>query len=57
MGNRNNSVVDQYCQVYGLTGLRVIDASVFPIQISSNTNTPVIMLAEKMSDHILKSIP
>ena len=57
MGNRNNSVVDQYCQVYGLTGLRVIDASVFPIQISSNTNTPVIMLAEKMSDHILKSLP
>lgn len=56
MGNKNNSVVDEFCQVYGLTGLRVIDASVFPMQISSNTNTPVIMLAEKMSDHILKSL-
>ena len=45
------------CRVKGTEGLRVIDASVFPTQISGNTNFPVIMVAEKASDIIRKRTP
>lgn len=40
----------------GVKGLRVIDASVMPIIPSANTNIPTIMVAEKASDIIRKSI-
>jgi choline dehydrogenase len=49
MGSDSSSVVDPQCRVRGLHKLRVIDASVFPHLTSSNTNIPVIMLAEKMA--------
>lgn len=49
MGSDPSSVVDPQCRVRGIDKLRVIDASVFPHLTSSNTNIPVIMLAEKMS--------
>jgi choline dehydrogenase len=52
MGPDGNSVVDIHCRVRGLAGLRVIDASVFPMLLSSNTNIPTIMLAEKIADQI-----
>lgn len=47
-------VVDNQLRVYGLDGLRVIDASIFPTLTSGNTNAPVIMVAEKGSDLILR---
>ena len=41
------SVVDARLRVHGVTGLRVIDASVFPTITSGNTNAPTVMVAEK----------
>ena len=38
----------------GGEGLRVVDASVFPIVPSANTNFPTLMAAEKISDAILQ---
>jgi 5-(hydroxymethyl)furfural/furfural oxidase len=55
MGGRDDAgaVVDPAGRVYGVAGLRVVDASVMPATPRANTNLPTIMIAEKMSDHIL----
>ena len=54
MGNDNDAVVDGALRVRGLTGLRVIDASVIPLQITGHTNAPTIAIAEKAADLLLK---
>jgi choline dehydrogenase-like flavoprotein len=41
------AVVDQYCRVHGVRHLRVIDASAMPEIPRANTNTAIIMLAER----------
>ena len=46
------AVVDQYCRVHGLEGLRVIDASVMPEITRANTNATTIMIAERVADFI-----
>jgi len=52
--NDPGAVVDPELRVYGVDGLRVIDASIFPTIPSGNTNAPVIMTAEKGADLIKK---
>jgi hypothetical protein len=47
------AVVDAELRVYGIQGLRVVDASVMPDQVGGNINAPVIMIAEKAGDMIL----
>jgi len=49
------AVVDEEGRVYGIEGLRVIDASIFPAIPLINLNPTVIMTAEKLSDAIKKS--
>nr|CAH7724670.1 unnamed protein product [Callosobruchus chinensis] len=46
------AVVDPRLRVYGVSGLRVIDASIMPTIPSGNTNAPAIMVGEKGADLI-----
>jgi choline dehydrogenase-like flavoprotein len=47
------AVVDERLRFYGISGLRVVDASVMPTITSGNTNTPTAMIAEKGASMII----
>ena len=56
MGTDPMAVVDRELRVHGISGIRVIDASVMPTMPSANTNAATLMIAEKGADIIRKSI-
>jgi len=47
------AVVDSHLRVRGLAGLRIVDAGVMPTITSGNTNSPVLMMAEKAARWIM----
>jgi len=49
------AVVDQYCRVRGVEGLRVVDASIMPNIVRANTNLTCIMIGERVADWMRKS--
>jgi choline dehydrogenase len=53
MGTDADAVVDGQCRVRGIEALRVIDASIFPTQISGNPHAAIMMLGDRVSDMIL----
>ena len=46
----SNAVVDERLRVRGVGGLRVVDCSVMPTQVSANTNGPVMAIAWRAAD-------
>ncbi|MCJ1446988.1 MAG: hypothetical protein MMC23_007496 [Stictis urceolatum] len=47
-------VVDNECRVFGVEGLRVVDASVLPTPLSGHYMVPVYALAEQIAEIIAK---
>ncbi|KAG6834887.1 hypothetical protein H0H93_006636, partial [Arthromyces matolae] len=54
--NANHGVVDPDFRVKGASGLRVVDASVFPYMPAGHTQAPVYILAERASDIIAQQV-
>ena len=52
MGSDAMAVVDTNLKVHGVAGLRIADASVIPVMVSSNTNAPSIMIGERCAEFI-----
>lgn len=55
MGIDDAAVVDPWLRVRGASGLRVVDCSVMPTQVSGNTNGPVMALAWRAAELIRAS--
>ena len=53
LGAGEEAVLDTECRVNGAENLRVIDASAMPDLVSGNIHAAVLVIAEKVSDHIL----
>lgn len=51
---RMGTVTDAQGRVHGVDGLRVVDASIFPVAPRANTNFPVMMAAEKIAEAIAR---
>ena len=56
MGEDDGAVVDSQLRVRRIDGLRVVDASVMPAMPSPNIHPATIMVAEKSSDIIARTL-
>jgi 5-(hydroxymethyl)furfural/furfural oxidase len=58
MGSEDDpmAVTDEAGRVRGVHGLRVVDASIFPVVPCANTNFPTMMAAEKIADDMLRAV-
>ncbi|KAF9231834.1 putative glucose dehydrogenase [Melanogaster broomeanus] len=52
--SEEDSVVDADLKVWGISNLRVVDASVFPTMVSGHPTAPIVAIAERISDLIMK---
>jgi 5-(hydroxymethyl)furfural/furfural oxidase len=50
------AVTDARARVRGVSNLRVVDASIFPVLPGANTNAPVLMVAERVANLILSNL-
>jgi choline dehydrogenase len=57
MGSGDDAVLDSELRVRGIEGLRVVDASAFPVIPGGNTAAPTVMVAERASDLIRGRTP
>jgi choline dehydrogenase len=56
MGPADDDVVDARLRVRGVTGLRVADASVLPVQVSGNTAAPAMLVGYRAADIVLSEL-
>ena len=56
MGPNDDDVVDASLRVRGLTGLRIADASVLPVQVSGNTAAPAMLVGYRAADLVLADL-
>lgn len=56
MARELGGVVDPNLKVYGTSNVRVVDASVLPIQISGHLTATLYAIAERASDIIKQSL-
>ena len=52
MGRDPLAVTDAFGRVHGTSGLRVVDASLMPLVTNANLNAPIMMMAERIADHV-----
>jgi len=52
MGSGDDAVTDDQGRVKAIAGLRVVDASIMPKNVTGNLNGPILMLAEKVANRI-----
>jgi choline dehydrogenase len=57
MGADADAVVDAEARVNPVRRMRIVDASIMPRVITGNLNAPVLMMAEKICDRILRRPP
>ncbi len=50
-----DGALDSQLRVRGVAGLRVADASVFPVIPRANTNMPAVVVGERCADFIIRS--
>jgi choline dehydrogenase-like flavoprotein len=56
MGPDDDDVADASLRVRGLTGLRIADASVLPVQVSGNTAAPAMLVGYRAADLVLADL-